>query len=351
MERYRNYLDYERMNPNEFEAMHRKMILRQRLFAVVTENVVVPDFELDASYRAVSDLFDLYYLEVKPADFEDRVEIGADELNLYYDEHKEEYREAPKTVIEYIRYDFDDYAAEIKVSDEDARDFYDTHRSLYSTPETSQARHILIKVAQDASGEQVAEAEAKAAKVLEEARGGADFAALAREYSDDKASAVKGGFLGEVRRGSLVDGLDDKLFAMKKGDIDGPFRTRFGFHLVKVDSVTEAQIKPFEEVAGEISARLKAARARDMAYAAADKAFMTIYQQNDMDLKAFAAEQGLTVQQLGPFAEGDTLKQGKQIVSEAFRVAEGDLGDVVELQDGFMVFKVTERRPSRIPSI
>ena len=96
--------------------------------------------------------------------------------------------------------------------------YYNAHKSDYSTPEQARSRHILIKVAPGADAKTDAAAKAKAEEILKQIKGGANFADLAKKYSDDPGSKDSGGELPFAQRGTMVPEFDKAIFSQKIGD-------------------------------------------------------------------------------------------------------------------------------------
>ncbi len=147
------------------------------------------------------------------------------------------------------------------VSPEEQQKYYDENKAKY---EQAKIRVIYLSfvdpkaTATPAEGKKPlteAEAKAKAEDLVKQLRSGADFAALAKQNSDDKNSAEKGGEFGMVRRADrLNDGLKNAVFALKPGEISDPVRQPNGFYIIRVD---ERSFRPFQEAAGEILAQLR----------------------------------------------------------------------------------------------
>ena len=136
-----------------------------------------------------------------------------------------------------------------------AREEWQAHPERYRMPEAVHVSHVLI-----AAGDKRSDAEAltRAEEVLAKARAGADFAALAKEYSDDPSAANNGGDLGFVQRGQMVKPFEDAAFALtKKGDLAGPVKTRFGYHIIRFEAHRAAGVKPFEAVKDSLIATQK----------------------------------------------------------------------------------------------
>ena len=146
----------------------------------------------------------------------------------------------------------------LEVTDDEVKKSYDTGIKMYTEPEQAHALHVLIKVAENAPADQVEAAKKKAMEVLGKAKKGEDFAALAKQYSEDAMSKEKGGDLGFFRRGVMVPKFEEAAFAMKPGELTKePVRTPFGFHVIKVLERKAEHVKPFDEVKDQIIESLK----------------------------------------------------------------------------------------------
>ncbi len=150
----------------------------------------------------------------------------------------------------------------VSVSDADMRDYYDKHIDEYKHRAEVRARHILVKVGEDASNADVQKAEQRARKLAQVAKKpGADFAALARENSDGP-SASRGGDLGFFDRKRMVEPFANAAFRLKPGQVSEPVRTRFGFHIIKVVARRPAATTPYADVKVAIRKRLLRLRFR-----------------------------------------------------------------------------------------
>src|SRR5215212_5568280 len=132
-------------------------------------------------------------------------------------------------------------------SQEDVERFYEQNKATqFTTPEQRCARHILFNKDQ----------KEKAEEVKKQLEGGADFAKLAKEYSQDPGSAQQGGDLGCLGKGETVSNFDEALFNAKKGEIVGPVETEFGYHLIEVTDIRPPSTQPLEEVESQIRDQL-----------------------------------------------------------------------------------------------
>lgn len=147
---------------------------------------------------------------------------------------------------------------QLAVSDEDIQKAYESGLKMYTEPEQLHARHILVKVAENAPADQIETAKKKAAEALKRLKKGEDFAAVAKEISDDAVSREKGGDLGFFRRGVMVPKFEEAAFALKPGEMTKePVRTPFGFHVIQVLERKAERVKPLDEVREQIVESLK----------------------------------------------------------------------------------------------
>jgi peptidyl-prolyl cis-trans isomerase C len=136
---------------------------------------------------------------------------------------------------------------QIKVTPEDEQKFYADNKERLKHPEQIRASHIMRTVKQDAKPEERAAQKAKIDEALARAKKGEDFAALAKEYSQD-GSAPGGGDLGFFGKGDYPEPFDKAAWALKDGQVSDVVTTQFGFHIIKVTAHRAEGYVPFEEV-------------------------------------------------------------------------------------------------------
>ena len=152
--------------------------------------------------------------------------------------------------------------SQMNVSEDEIAAYYKEHAAQFTQPEERQASHILITVAANASAAEKTVAEDKARKVLQEAKQNpANFAQLAKQYSQDPGSASQGGDLGLFARGAMVKPFEDAAFKMTPGEISEPVRSDFGYHIIKLVAVKPAENRALQEVHNEIVQALKKQKA------------------------------------------------------------------------------------------
>ncbi len=139
----------------------------------------------------------------------------------------------------------------IDVKEQDVKNFYDQNPDQFQQPESLRASHILLRVDQAAPEADKAAARAKANDVLKEIRGGADFAEMAKKYSQD-GSASNGGDLNYFQLGQMVAPFEQAALALKVGQVSDVVETQFGYHIIKLTDRQAPRTVPLEQVAPRI---------------------------------------------------------------------------------------------------
>lgn len=149
-------------------------------------------------------------------------------------------------------------------TEDEARAYYDQNQQLFNAPERVHAYHILIRVSENPSADELAKAKKKAEEVAAKARQkGADFEALAKQFSEDPGSAPNGGDLGYFRKGQMVPEFEAAAFSLPIGKVSAPVKTKFGYHIIKVVDRKKAGIIPYEEIKDKIIQKLTDDRKRE----------------------------------------------------------------------------------------
>lgn len=145
----------------------------------------------------------------------------------------------------------EDIARDVSVSDREIQEYHAANPDRFSTPVEVRVRHIIIKAGSDLDEGTRREVKKKANRILEEARGGADFTELAKKHSED-SSGPRGGDLGFISRGSTVRPFEEAAFSLRPGEISGVVETQYGYHIIKVEELKGGNVKPLAAVTEEV---------------------------------------------------------------------------------------------------
>jgi peptidyl-prolyl cis-trans isomerase D len=200
------------------------------------------------------------------------------------------------------------------------KSYYDSHKADFAQAEKAKVRHILIRT-EKAKPESVATAKAEAAKILAAVKGGADFAKLATEKSQDPGSKTNGGLIDYFAKGAMVPEFEKFAFSAKPGEISDLVQTDFGFHIIKLEDRKPATDKKLEEVQEDIAQILVAQEQSRDQIAALEKALAA---GNASEVQAFVQKHKLNWRESGAFPlNAETIPQvggGDEAVSLAFKL-------------------------------
>ncbi len=236
--------------------------LREQLVRTQLEGGIrVSDFLTPAELARLTDLEDqereVRFFVLPGERFKPATAVDDAAVQAYYKAHQAQFMTPESAHLQYAELRLEALAAQVAVSDADLHAAYDKEKSRFEVPEKRHARHILI------TGKDDATALKQAGEVLAQAKAGKDFAALAQQYSQDPGSAKNGGDLGWAERGSFVAPFADALFGMSIGEIRGPVKTQFGYHIIRLDEIQAGKGKSFEEARPELDAQVRRNRATD----------------------------------------------------------------------------------------
>jgi len=145
---------------------------------------------------------------------------------------------------------------EVAVPVEDVRKFYDANLERFRQPEAARASHVFVRVPAGAEDKTKQAMRVRAESLMRLAKRGDDFAELARNYSDDRATGTNNGDLGWFNKGATPKEFDDVVFALQPNEIGGLANTSDGYHIVKVTGRRPSRIQPFEEIQSDLAAYL-----------------------------------------------------------------------------------------------
>ena len=335
--------------PRTFEQTVRDNLQYGLIPSRLARSGFVTDMELDRLMRLLGERRDISFVVMPPAAV-DTSPVTPAQIQAWYESHAREYR-SPETVrLEYVEVDAS--TLPMPVADEAAlRKLYDEQAAKYSTSEQRSVSHILVQVAADASDADKNAAEARAKKIAEQARAqGADFAALARANSDDAGSKANGGSLGWLTKGGMPGAFDDAAFAMRAGEVRGPVKTDFGWHVIKLDELRAGTRQPFEAVRPQLEQELVEG-GRERAFNELSGKLVDAIYKNPNSLEPAARSMGLVVQTTPAFPRGGGpgIASDQKVLRAAFSdtmIRDGTASDPIELSPTRTVLiRVIEHKP------
>jgi peptidyl-prolyl cis-trans isomerase D len=351
---YANFVqNYFRTSIQDFESQIKKELEINRLEAMVTGGVTVSDQDVRDSYRQQATKIKFDYAVINSEDLRKQINPTDAELQAFFKQSAARYKDAiPESrKLAYIALNQTDVPGGAPaVSDQQIQQYYQGHQKDYQVPEEVKVRHILIKVDAGADPKVDAAAKQKAEDLLKQIKGGADFAALAKANSDDPGSKEQGGELGMIQRGVTVPPFENAAFGLQPGQISEVIKTRFGYHIIKVEEKQTAHLKSLDEVKAQIVATLtrqaeadrQASFAQQLATEAAKSGLAKTAEAHHLQV--------VTTDYVPQNAVLPGLPDGAKLLALAFSAKPGSAPQVSSTGEGFAVFQVADLKPAHAPT-
>jgi len=349
-DRYRQMLQMQRppLVVCDFEESLRRSLVIEKLRSALTGWMTVADAEVSQEYHRRNEKVKLELVSFTTDKFRDKVQPTDAEIAAFFDGRKEQYRIGERRKVRCLLVDVETLRKQVKVPERDIDRFYNDNIEMYTTPEQVRASHILFKT----EGKKEEEVKALAEKVLKEAKAGGDFAALAKKYSEDEATAAQGGDLDYFSKGKMAAAFEDAAFAMAPGAVSDVVKTEFGFHIIKLADKKAGSTKTIEEVKPQITDQLAFDRAQTRAAEVATGVEKLLAKPADLD--RVAKEQGLQVLDPPAFARDEPilgLGAAPEITGAAFDLADGQVSPAIRTQRGYVFLTVTGKQDPYVPKL
>ncbi len=343
---YQNTLSRIRMSPEEFEEQVMEGLLVDKIEHLIKQTVRLSDQELLQDYIAQNEKIEVEGFLVKTEKFQEQAEFTEEEVQQYYEAHKETFMTPERVKIQYIHFDPQQLKDEVTVSEDELSQYYEEHQSEFHKEKEVKARHILFQIGQEVAEETVTPVQEKAEDVLRQLKEGADFAELAQQYSDDPGSKENGGDLGFFTRGSMVPEFEEVAFSLEAGQMSELVRSQFGFHIIQVDEVREEEKEPYDTAKSTITDRLKSAKAKETAAERVEVSYNDLLETGNL-LHEVASKDQLEVQVSDFFAKGERIDDKTfalpQIQDVAFTLsADNKFSPPIETPLGYYIIEFLE---------
>jgi len=266
------------MSIPEFEANLRRTILITKLKEVAVEGTVVSPAEVEHSYQERNEKIKIQYVAVTSDKYKGEVNPTAQDMETYFKANQARYTAPESKNLAILIADQAKIAESLVPSDADLVRMYNQNKESLRTKERVHVEHILLKTAGKPPLED-AKMKAQAEDLLKQLKGGGDFAALAKKYSEDNGengSATKGGDLGWIERGQTLPEFERTAFSLKPGETSGVVKTEVGYHIIRVLAHEDAHLPAFEEVKKQLADTWKNTRVNDVVQEIEDNAQATL---------------------------------------------------------------------------
>jgi peptidyl-prolyl cis-trans isomerase D len=347
-ERYNGVLVQMGYSTAQFEAELKKELLIAQVQNAIVDSAFVAPYELERRYLLEKQERQIDYALIAASSFAGQVNVTDEQIQAWYDSHKSDYQTTETVDLEYLEITRAMAEAKVSVDDNALRNYYETVKTRMESPERRRARHILITTEDGLDDEA---AEKKAAELTAQANGGANFEELAKKNSKDSGSAQQGGDLGWAGRGMFVGPFEEALFSMAPGEIRGPVKTEFGYHVLKLEEIEAGHVRTFEEVRPEIEAEYRKERSQEIfsqeSQELDEKSFAAL-----TELATVATALNLPIQRVQGFTRegGGTFGEDPEVIKAAFSedvLERGQNSPIIPVgEDRAVVLRTSNHKPA-----
>lgn len=346
---YAAYLAQQNMTIEQFEAAVRRDMIKVKFQNLALEGMIVTPQEIEREFVGKNQKVKLSYIVLSTDKYRSQVKVTPEDIQAYFKDHHSEFRIPEKRDAVMIVADQKAMETSVTITDDQLRRIYNQDKDSYRVPDRVHVRHILLKTMDKPAGE-VPKIQAKAEELLKQIRGGADFAELARKYSEDPGSATKGGDLGWITRGQTVPNFEKAAFSLKPKEISNVIKTEYGFHIIQVLEKDTARVKPFEEVKDTIASEQKRQMVVDRMQTLTDQARVQLVA-NPGQAQQIAQKLGLQFATVTGWASGSPLPlvgSSREAQDAITTLGQGDISPVIQPSESSLaVIEVTAITPPR----
>jgi peptidyl-prolyl cis-trans isomerase D len=359
MEAYENLLANHDLTRDEFEQSIADNILIRKLQAAVNGGVAVTDADVRKEFEKRNTKVKFDYAVIKKDDILKTLHPTEPELQAFYERNKQNYVNSipEKRQLKYVVLDNARMLAQTIVTQQQLEDYYSQHRDEFRIPEQVTVRQIVINKPLPGSDGKIDQkaldaARAKADDVAKQLKAGANFADLAKKYSDD-ATKEQGGLVGSVRPDVFPDAaVKTAVTSTPRGQTSDVISAGYAFVIIHVDDRQEARVKPLAEVKDQIEPLIKQQNAAQEGQRAAEQ-LLSQARASGSSLEKAAASKGLQVTSTDFVTSRDALPgigADPQFMNMAFAKEKNEPPDLASVHAGFVIYQVTDVKPPATPT-
>lgn len=350
--RYQYFLSQQGQSAYSFETAVSRRGAVEQLRSGLQNSAIITKAEVNDILKLQGQQRSFDYVAISLNSYLGKKKFSDADAKKYYDDNLKQFMSPEQVKIEYVVLSIAGLARQSQPTEKEARAYYLENKTGYATPEKRKISHILIKSPQGSSSKQDKAARARARSVLKKARSGTSFAALARKYSDDPGSKVRGGDVGYIKRGQMVKEFEAAAYQLKPGRISGLVKTSYGYHILKMTAYTPARQLRYADVSKRIKKEISLERA-DKRFGKLYSDFNNyVYEQAD-SLKPVSTSLGLKIHKTDWITRrgGVGLLANSDVIKAAFDksvIAERRNSDTLELgSDKLVSLRVVDHRPKK----
>jgi peptidyl-prolyl cis-trans isomerase D len=332
----------------EFEDTVTRSLIAEKFQQLVTDGITVSPAEVEQEFRRRNEKVKLSYVAIKPDELQAKIAVNDSDLNTYFEKNKSKYTVPERRSVRYALLDNTALRLRTAVSDQEIENYYNQNLARYKTEDRSHVAQILFKTV-GMTDSQVAELQKKAEDIAKKAKAGGDFAALAKQNSEDDATKDKGGDLGWIVRGQTVPEFESAAFRLPKGSVSDVIKTPYGLLVIKVLEQESARTQPLAEVRASILSTLQAEKAEQTADQTSQQMAEEIRRAGRPSLDDLAKKFNLMVGDPAPLEAGQAIPEvgaSPEITDTVFRLRAGDVSSPIRTDRGYVVLAAKQVIPA-----
>lgn len=336
------------MSVPQFESQVRTIVLVNKFKYLVTDGISVTPQEVEAQYRYANEKIQLDYTEIKPAGLQASIKPTDTELAAYFAKNEAQYQVPEKRSAKYALLDLDQLKQSIKISDADAQAYYQSHLDDYKVENRVDVAHIVFNTLGKTDAE-VALVKQQAEKVDEQAKHGANFADLAKKYSEDANTKSKGGDIGWIVAGQTAPSFEKAAFSLPKDGISDVVQTPYSFDIIKVLDKEVAHTKSLDEVKASIVNTLTQEKLNSEEGDLSDKLAAAVRQPGQPSIESIAKQFNLQTGETPLVSVTDPvgdLGSSSALQEALFSLHPGELSQPISINRGYVIISVDKILPT-----
>lgn len=339
-----------------FEESLRQSLATEQLREGVMASALITPAELEQWIALLRQQRELEYVVLSLAQYAARVTVDEAAIQEYFEKNRERFVDPEQVQLQFIELKLAQIAEGIIVTEDELKVAYEEQIAKYGRPEERSASHILLKLPPNPDQDVVEKVRARAQQIADEIRsGGKSFDQALEEAKADSTGELEGGELGVIGKGMFDSpAFENALYALQKaGDVSEPVRMPSGFHIIRLDNITPAQVKPFEEAREAVAAEVRQQKAESRFYEISQTLANLGYENPD-SLEPAAKALSVPIQDSDWFSRkgGEGIAANSKVVESAFSedvLKRGVNSEPLELEAGHVVMIRLKERKDAAP--
>ncbi len=343
-EAYRQALSAQGLTARGFEQEVRQDLMTRTVPTALSGSAMATETEIDRMIEIQNEQRQIAVIEFPREDHKDTVSVSDEEIERFYEDNVSEFMTEERVSLRYVELKASDLTDDLALSEAELRQRYEAAEARFLSPELRRASHILLEVTDERDE---AQTQAFAEDLVEQINAGEDFAQLAETHSADPISADAGGDLGLIEPGQMMPEFEQALYDLDEpGQVSAPVKTRFGWHVIRLDEIQPPEGMSFDEARDQIQAEY-VDQESEARYIQISERLIDLIFADDTTLAPVSAELDLPIQTTEAFtrAGGEGLAGDPQVIEAAFsdrvlldRVA----SDPIEIDRNHMVVVILD---------